>query len=230
MFTGLIENLGVIDSFESDRFTLSVLNTSTTSILSTASVGDSIAVDGVCLTVESFTDNSFTVTVSPETLQRTTLSEKIKTTNYVNLESSLCVGSKLGGHFVTGHVDGVGSLVNYISTNKAWEMTFAAPSSKIQEWSNFIEPYLITKGSIAVNGISLTIAECDVSGNWFKVSVIPHTYAYTNLHYLRPGNLVNIEGDILGKYVEKFLSSTLKSTKDRQSNINSDFLAEQGYQ
>ena len=132
MFTGLIENLGVIDSFESDRFTLSVLNTSTTSILSTASVGDSIAVDGVCLTVESFTDNSFTVTVSPETLQRTTLSEKIKTTNYVNLESSLCVGSKLGGHFVTGHVDGIGSLVNYFSTNKAWEMTFASPSSKIQ--------------------------------------------------------------------------------------------------
>ncbi len=230
MFTGLIENLGFIDSLESDRFVLTVLNPSPTSILSNLSIGDSIAVDGVCLTAENFTENGFVVTVSPETLQRSTLSQKIKTASYVNLESSLCVGSKLGGHFVTGHVDGIGSLVNYTSTNKAWEMTFAAPSSKVREWSNFIQPYLVTKGSIAINGISLTIAECDLSGAWFKVSVIPHTYNYTNLYYLKPGDLVNIEGDILGKYVEKFLGKTLESTKSNMSlDISSDFLRKQGY-
>ena len=89
---------------------------------------------------------------------------------------------------------------------------------------------MITKGSIAVNGISLTIAECDLSGAWFKVSVIPHTYNYTNLYYLKPGDLVNIEGDILGKYVEKFLGKTLESTKSNMSlDISSDFLRKQGY-
>ncbi|BDA39713.1 riboflavin synthase [Candidatus Atelocyanobacterium thalassae] len=230
MFTGLIENLGMMDSLESNRFILTVLKPSTTSILSTLSIGDSIAVDGVCLTAENLTEDGFIATVSSETLQRTNLSQKVKTTNYVNLESSLCVGSKLGGHFVTGHVDGIGSLVSCTPTNKAWELTFAAPYSRVQEWSDFIQPYLITKGSIAVNGISLTIAECDLSGTWFTIAVIPHTYTHTNLCYLKPGDLVNIEGDILGKYVEKFISKTLISKKSNiNSDISSDFLVKQGY-
>ncbi|WP_048322917.1 riboflavin synthase, partial [Crocosphaera watsonii] len=194
MFTGLVQGLGIIRPLESDRFTLSIPDGDSSPILSDLAIGDSVAVDGVCLTVEEIVKDGFVATASPETLKRTTLSQKIATASYVNLEHSLRVGSKLGGHFVTGHVDGLGCLQEAIATDKAWEITFTAPSSRWPQWENFIQPYVIPKGSVAVNGISLTVAECDAEGTWFKAAVIPHTYSQTNLCYLKNGDLVNIEG------------------------------------
>ncbi|ACB51692.1 riboflavin synthase alpha chain [Crocosphaera subtropica ATCC 51142] len=228
MFTGLIQGLGIIRPLESDRFTLSIPDSYSSSILSDLAIGDSVAVDGVCLTVEEIVTNGFVATASPETLQRTTLTQKIETASYVNLEPSLRVGSKLGGHFVTGHVDGLGCLQAAIATDKAWEMTFSPPSSRQEQWYNYIQPYLIPKGSVAVNGISLTVAECDTAGTWFKAAVIPHTYTQTNLCYLKTGDWVNIEGDILGKYVAKLLGKQL-ATDQSVNEVNLAFLTEHGY-
>ena len=228
MFTGLIQGLGTIRSLESDRFALSIRDASTSSILSDLDIGDSVAVDGVCLTVETILNDGFVATASSETLQRTTLSQKIQRATYVNLEASLRVGSKLGGHFVTGHVDGLGCLQGSISTETAWEMTFSAPSSRLEQWDNYIGKYLIPKGSVSVNGISLTVAECDAAGTWFKAAVIPHTYHQTNLCYLNVGDWVNIEGDILGKYVAKLLGQPLQPSQGTQ-DISLTFLTDHGY-
>jgi len=165
-------------------------------------IGDSVAVDGVCLTVTELLPTGFLAAVSPETISRTVLGlpdgRSDGEERRVNLEPSLRVGSKLGGHFVTGHIDGMGYLEASIQTKSAWEMSFQVSDARVAL-------YIVPKGSIAVNGISLTVAECSASGDWFKVAVIPHTYAETNLHQLQPGSPVNLEGDLLGKYVEKFL-------------------------
>jgi riboflavin synthase len=184
--------------------------------------GDSIAVDGICLTVEKILKSGFIATASPETLRRTTLSQQSEQ-KYVNLEASLRVGSKIGGHFVMGHVDGTGRMQAVEQTASSWEMTFIAESA--------IARYIVPKGSIAVNGISLTVAEYEPEISQFKVSVIPLTYAETNLRYLRPGSLVNLEGDILGKYVEKLLYPGKQHTTNDTSfdQITPSFLGEHGY-
>ena len=187
--------------------------------------GDSVAVDGVCLTVEDVTKDGFIATASPETLRRTVLSEIANQQRYVNLETSLRVGSKVGGHFVTGHVDGIGTLISAEQTATSWEMTFSA--------SHTIERYIVPKGSIAINGISLTVAEYEPEICQFKVAVIPVTYTETNLRDLIPGGLVNLEGDILGKYVEKFIYSGKEnnsvSSGSTQNEITPTFLAQHGY-
>lgn len=231
MFTGLIQNLGVIQPLGGDQFSVSVVGNKSSSILSDLAVGDSVATDGVCLTVEEILSEGFMATASPETLKRTTLGQRSaeKTeNNYVNLETSLRVGGKIGGHFVTGHVDGIGLLKASRATEKAWEMTFAAPPDLLELWQKRIGRYLISKGSIAVNGISLTVADCDSQGNWFTAAVIPHTYAETNLCHLQIGDRVNLESDILGKYVERLMTPHLGDTSV-QENISIDFLAEHGY-
>lgn len=223
MFTGLIQGLGSIQTTTSDRL---LIKTDASLILTDLAIGDSVAVDGICLTVETLLKDGFTATASPETLNRTTLHQyQQNQADYVNLETSLRVGSKLGGHFVSGHVDGVGCLVESLATEKAWEMIFTAPANLEDQWQQFIARYLVQKGSIAVNGISLTVAECDAQGTWFKAAVIPHTYSETNLTYLKPGDWVNLECDILGKYVEKLLNYPHASN----SSITLEFLAEHGY-
>ena len=223
MFTGLIQGLGSIQTTTSDRL---LIKTDAPLILTDLAIGDSVAVDGICLTVETLLKDGFTATASPETLNRTTLNQyQQNQADYVNLETSLRVGSKLGGHFVSGHVDGVGCLVESLPTEKAWEMIFSAPANLEDQWHEFIARYLVQKGSIAVNGISLTVAECDAQGTWFKAAVIPHTYSETNLTYLKPGDWVNLECDILGKYVEKLLNYPHASN----SSITLEFLAEHGY-
>ncbi len=228
MFTGLIQGLGSIESLEKDRFTLSVLKNNSQDILSDLAIGDSVAVDGICLTVEEILADGFVATASPETLSRSTLGNRDHATKYVNLETSMRVGSKLGGHFVTGHVDGIGCLIESISTDKAWEMTFAAVPSLADSWQDYIARFIIPKGSVSVNGISLTVAECDREGSWFKVAVIPLTYADTNLCYLKIGDWVNIEGDILGKYVDRLLGHRLGNTSQKE-DISLSFLSEHGY-
>lgn len=219
MFTGLVQALGQVETAGPMQLKIQISEPDG-GLLQGLALGDSVAVDGVCLTVESQGTQGFIATVSPETIDRTCLGQRSRTRTLVNLEPSLRVGGKMGGHFVTGHVDGVGMLQGVVSTATAWEMTFGPVPDLWGQWEAAIAPYLVNKGSIAVNGISLTIARCDRHS--FTVAVIPHTYTQTNLAHLTPGNWVNLEGDILGKYVEKFLSRG-----DRPLSL--DFLAEHGY-
>lgn len=187
------------------------------------------AVDGVCLTVEQILVGGFVATISPETIRRTCLGRQTQAQRRVNLESSLRVGSKLGGHFVTGHVDGVGSLVQVQQTQTAWELTFGPIATAPDPWEQRIAPYLAPKGSITVNGISLTVAECDRQGTTFKAAVIPHTYEQTNLAQLRVGDWVNLEGDILSKYVERLLNRVSQASTQASTPVDLDFLATHGY-
>jgi riboflavin synthase len=146
----------------------------------------------------------------------------------VNLESSLRVGSKIGGHFVTGHIDGIATLIESISTAQAWEMRFGVARGFETQWQQNIVPYLVDKGSITINGISLTIAESDSDNCWFKAAVIPHTYAETNLSCLKAGDLVNVEADILGKYVARLVNHH-RGHDSTEEAVTLDFLAENGY-
>ncbi|AFZ43320.1 riboflavin synthase alpha chain [Halothece sp. PCC 7418] len=227
MFTGLIQAQGIIQPLGRDRFQIRIPPAQGASLLAEMAMGDSVAVDGVCLTVESLLPDGFVATASPETLTRTTLGSRNEASTYVNIEPSLQVGSKLGGHFVTGHVDGVGRLIRSVATDRAWEMTFGSLSGLSEVWEQNIARYLIPKGSIAINGISLTIAECDASGSWFQCAVIPVTYHETNLSHLQEGNWVNLESDILGKYVNKLLHHPSHHTSEH--DISLSFLAEHGY-
>ena len=208
-----------------DSWQITCVSQSGEVIMQDLAYGDSVAVDGVCLTVEQVLKDGFIATASPETLRRTTLGGEQTQQRYVNLEASLRVGGKVGGHFVMGHVDGIGRLLVAEQTASSWEMTFIA--------SVAIARYIVPKGSIAVNGISLTVAAYEPELSQFKVAVIPLTYTETNLGYLLPGSLVNLEGDILGKYVEKFLSSgnphTTPSDDNSLDSITPAFLAEHGY-
>ncbi len=238
MFTGLIQGLGTVEATGTENLKISC-HSGAEAVLTDLALGDSVAVDGVCLTVVEILPRGFIAIASPETLHRTTLATISHT--YVNLETSLRVGSKLGGHFVTGHVDGIGCLQHSVQTASSWEMTFTAPPSSPQLWQRQIAPYIVPKGSIAVNGISLTIADCDAAGTHFTAAVIPHSYAETNLRYLQLGHWVNLEADILGKYVAKFVRSGFASPgSDIPSDqvtasvssfeeISPSFLAENGY-
>lgn len=228
MFTGLVESIGSIESYGKDVFQISIISHNFARVISDLEIGDSVAVDGVCLTVETISHRGFSATVSPETLERSTLGDRHHGAKYVNLETSLRVGSKIGGHFVTGHIDGVGCLMESVATEQAWLIKFGMPPGKEKQWCDRIGRYLVPKGSIAVNGISLTVADCATDGSWFTTAVIPHTYSYTNLSYLRSGNLVNLESDILGKYVDKLINHR-QSTVNRPEAIGLSFLAENGY-
>lgn len=231
MFTGLIQTLGTLQPLHEDQFKITCSGPAAYHILDKLELGDSIAVDGVCLTVAQVLHQGFIATASPETLQRTTLGA-MQAGAPVNLEASLRVGSKIGGHFVTGHVDGRGWLETSVQTASAWEMSFRVADVRIAR-------YIVSKGSIAINGISLTVADCSASGDWFKVAVIPLTYAETNLQYLQPDQPVNLEGDVLGKYVEKFLRlgqrldqaelDGIATPSSPLEAITPNFLAEHGY-
>lgn len=229
MFTGLVQAVGSLSQLDPDHLQITCDQTGCDRILRDIALGDSIAVDGVCLTVEKILPQGFIAAASPETLRRSTLGARANGSP-VNLEPSLRVGSKLGGHFVTGHVDGWGYLKVATATAAAWEITFDVPEAQIAR-------YILTKGSIAVNGISLTVADCTPSGNQFMVAVIPVTYAETNLSQLQPGNAVNLEADLLGKYVERFLGlgagpslTQPGATPSTWLELTPDFLAEHGYQ
>lgn len=230
MFTGLIRTTATLRLLGHNLAQVVCTGHLPEVILEGLELGDSVAVDGICLTVTEIQARGFVAVVSPETLSRTTLNSDSSSDSgeiYVNLEPSLKVGSKLGGHFVTGHIDGVGYLEASVQTEDSWEMSFQVSDAKVAR-------YIVPKGSIAVNGISLTIAACNSVGSWFKVAVIPLTYAETNLRYLQPGSPVNLEGDVLGKYVEKFLRLGKPATEPSASlqamdSVTDGFLAEHGY-
>jgi riboflavin synthase len=161
-----------------------------------AVIGDSIAVNGVCLTLTALDDAGFTVGLSPETLRRTALGD-LHEGAPVNLERSLPIHGRLGGHIVQGHVDGVATVAQVTEEGDALWMTFAAPAAILR--------YIVYKGYVAVNGVSLTVAALDASS--FSVQLIDHTRRHVDLGAMRPGTRVNVEVDVLGKYVEKLLGA-----------------------
>ncbi|MGE5237766.1 MAG: riboflavin synthase [Chloroflexota bacterium] len=193
MFTGLILELGEVVSTarksEGARLTVTGQNTSRS-----AAVGDSISVNGVCLTAVTVRRDELTFDVSFETLRSTTLGA-LRRGDRVNLEPSLTPSSKLGGHFVTGHIDDTGRIVSKVPAGEAVRIEITASAEVLQ--------YLVRKGSVAVDGISLTVV--DVLDEGFTVVIIPHTFALTTIGIKKPGDSVNLECDILGKYVAKFL-------------------------
>jgi riboflavin synthase len=216
LFTGLIQDLGKIQSLER-RGEGIFLTVATGLTLGDVKIGDSIAVDGVCLTVVRLSNRAFTAEVSPETLNRTTLS-KAPAGRPVNLEKALRVSDFLGGHLVSGHVDGTGEVVSVLVEGNAWRYRFRAPRE--------IGRYLIEKGSVAVDGISLTVAEIEEPE--FAVSVIPHTVQATTLRMKRAGDPVNLEIDPIAKYVEKFLRQGERPAA-KGSRLDAGFLAQHGF-
>ena len=208
MFTGIIEELGEIQTISQKKVTVLAEK-----VLNDTKLGDSIAVNGVCLTVTRVNSDSFDADISPETMKVTALSY-LEKGSLVNLERAVQVGSRLGGHIVSGHTDSV-AVCKYIKKID----DFYNISIEIQQE---LIKYVVKKGSITVDGISLTVA--NVQDNIVLVAVIPHTFENTNLKTLKIGDFVNIEMDILAKYVEKFLS-----TSDNKSGMSIEFLKENGF-
>jgi riboflavin synthase len=212
MFTGIIEEKGRIKTVNKGANSCS-LSVGAKDILEGIRTGDSINTNGICLTVTSFDPNSFTVDVMPETLKRTSLGT-LKPGSAVNLERALQLSSRLGGHIVSGHIDGTGIIAGIrIEENAVWYTIRAAGE---------ILRYIVAKGSVAVDGISLTVA--DVSEGSFSVSVIPHTRRVTALSERKEGDTVNIECDLVGKYIEKFTRPAGTGT-----GIDREFLDKYGF-
>jgi len=197
MFTGIVEDLGAVKGIKRKSkevvFTFKVGNIN----LNEVGLGDSIAVNGTCLTVTALSKHTFSVDASHETLAKTNLG-KLKVGKTVNLERALKVGDKLGGHIVNGHVDGVGEVVSKRKQGESVEIKFSVPKK--------LSKYIVEKGSVAIDGVSLTVNS--VRGNEFVVNIIPYTLEATTFGGLRKGSSVNIECDIIGKYVEKFVTGT----------------------
>lgn len=205
MFTGIIEEIGKIERIQKDslncKITIKALK-----ILEDIHLGDSIAVNGICLTVTCFNCRSFTVDVMNETWNRTSLS-MLRHGSYVNLERAMPVNGRLGGHIVTGHIDGIGRISSVRrERNAVW---YQIKTQK--EILNLI----VEKGSIAIDGISLTVAK--VTNTDFSVSIIPHTLEQTNLKEKQVGNMVNLENDILGKYVKELMKNSKKTELSKES-------------
>jgi riboflavin synthase len=219
VFTGLIQSAGYLQALGAHQL---LVQCNDPDFAQTLTIGDSVSVDGACLTAETLTESGFVVTVSPETLRRTTLGAALQTRWCVNLEPALRVGDRLGGHFVTGHVDGVAQVKDVVQTAESWEISFTVDPD--------LGHYILPKGSVALNGVSLTVADCTAEGTPFKVAVIPHSFAQTNLQALLPQMLVNIETDLLGKYVAKLLQHPSASmTANSTPEVSLAFLAEHGF-
>ena len=212
MFTGLILEMGEILSFKK-RSGGAILALKANEVASTAKKGDSISVNGVCLTVVNKNNNTLSFDLSEETLRSTNLGS-LKTGDIVNLEPSLSPDSKIGGHFVTGHVDAAGRIRSKVNIGDMMKVEIKAPANIIN--------FLVEKGSVAVDGISLTIV--DILKDGFTVVIIPHTAKLTTMGFKVPGDTVNIEVDILGKYVARFLNRD----KNRDSRFMNT-LMEEGY-
>jgi riboflavin synthase len=181
-------------------------------------VGESVSVDGVCLTVVSWEGRTFSVDVSQETLSRSTLAQS-RPGDQVNLERALKLGDRLGGHLVNGHVDGRAKVISNERKGESWVLVFEIGAE--------LGRYLIEKGSVAVSGVSLTVNRCD--NRSFEVNVIPHTARMTTIGSLRAGDAVNIEVDIIGKYVEKFVDEMRESNSDTANGMGREFLKKHGF-
>ena len=215
MFTGLIEEIGrvqsVIKSTKSARITINA-----EMVLEGVKLGDSISTNGVCLTVTSSTPSSFSVDVMAETMRRSNL-HILSPGDEVNLERALRLGDRLGGHLVSGHIDGMGTITNYENEDNAVWITIETCPEVLK--------YIVQKGSIAIDGISLTVAYVDETV--FKVSIIPHTKDVTTLLRKKVRDIVNLECDIIGKYIEKLLKS--KEQAPVNKGIDMNFLTGNGF-
>ncbi len=212
MFTGLVEEIGTLIRAEPVAEGAR-LHIGARRVVEDVKLGDSIAINGACLTVVQHDVNGFAVEAVPETLRRTSLG-RLSPGSLVNLERALRVGDRLGGHFVAGHVDGTGTVENVINDGLALVLTLRAPTDLMR--------YIAEKGSICVDGVSLTVM--DTQAHRFRVSVIPHTASTTTLARARIGILVNLEVDMLAKYMEQLLRPTVDAM-----SVNLDFLQRNGY-
>ncbi len=214
MFTGLIEEKGTIESL-TKKGNSAQIKIKADEVLKTAKIGDSISTNGVCLTVTEKTSKTFTVDVMPETMNRSNL-RNLKYGSTVNLERALKVGDTLDGHMVSGHVDGVGIVSDYRKDDNAVWMSIKAGKNVLK--------YVVEKGSIAIDGTSLTVAYVDDRS--FKVSIIPHTGESTTLLDKKVGDEVNLECDMVGKYIEKLISF---KEENKDQGINTEFLKNNGF-
>jgi riboflavin synthase len=206
MFTAIVEEIGIVKETSEDRLAFEAYK-----VLEGTKVGDSIAVNGVCLTIISLENSSFSVNVMPETLRRTNLG-RLHYSDRVNFERPLVLGGRLGGHLVSGHVDDTGEVMDVTREETAHIMRISAPTK--------LMPYIVDKGFIAVDGVSLTIV--DVDDLSFVVSLVAYTMENTTLGRTRPGDVVNLEADIIAKYVEN-----LKERK--RESLNFEFLRQYGF-
>ncbi len=206
MFTGIIEEVGRVTSALAENLVIAASD-----VLREMEPGGSMAVNGVCLTITNFNTNSFSVDIMPETLERTNLG-LLRTGDRVNLERPLALGERLGGHLVQGHVDDTGRVASIKRDGGAIIIRFEAPPEVMR--------YVVEKGFIAVDGVSLTVVSKDASS--FQVSVVDYTREHTTLGSRQVGELVNLEVDIIAKYVEQF-------SQTRNTGITADFLQEHGF-
>ncbi|MBO5489018.1 MAG: riboflavin synthase [Eubacterium sp.] len=216
MFTGIVEEMGQIERIERGSQS-AILHIQCKKVLEGTAIGDSIAVNGVCLTVTSLSANGYTADVMAETMERSSLGSLQKGSR-VNLERAMAADGRFGGHIVAGHIDGTGRIQSITKDETAvWYQVAAAPT---------ILRYVVEKGSITIDGISLTVAK--VTDKDFSVSIIPHTQANTVLAERQVGDVVNLETDIIGKYVEKLLKPA-ESPSQPESKITMEFLMEHGF-
>ena len=212
MFTGLVEEVGVVKAIKKSTNSAEIVIRAK-QILNDVKVGDSIATNGVCLTVTSFKSDEFTVDVMAETMRRSNL-HLLKTQDEVNLERALRLSDRLGGHIVSGHIDGMGAIIDFTPEDNAMWCKIKADHDILK--------YVIHKGSITIDGVSLTVAS--VSDHDFQVSIIPHTKQVTTLLRKRVGDRVNLECDMIGKYVEKLMLYT-----NKKETIDLNFLEQHGF-
>lgn len=215
MFTGIVEEVGCVASITRGQKSIG-LKIACTKVLEDVHIGDSIAVNGICLTVTEHSSESFLVDVMPETMRKTSLGD-LNITDQVNLERALRLSDRLGGHIVSGHIDGTGILTNHVIEDNAIWLTIKARDDILR--------YIIQKGSVALDGISLTVV--GVNSDSFKVSIIPHTTIATTLGEKRIGDTINIECDEVAKYIEKFILCNSKQIDKKGLSI--DFLQENGF-
>ena len=216
MFTGIIEEVGTIRSIKKGAKS-AIITVEASKILEDVHIGDSICTNGVCLTVTTFDKNTYSVDVMHETLRRTNLGD-LKSGSRVNLERAMAADGRFGGHIVAGHIDGTGVITSMTRDDNAIWIVINTEKSILK--------YIVNKGSITIDGISLTVADVDASS--FSVSVIPHTGDNTTLLSKKPGDTVNLETDMIGKYVEKLLHFQAEEEKG-SSGITMEFLAEHGF-
>ena len=216
MFTGIIEEVGEVRRVLSGS-TAGEIAIRAKTVLEGTKLGDSIAVNGVCLTVTGLLGDGFTADVMPETLRRTNLG-RLGTGSRVNLERAMAADGRFGGHIVSGHIDGVGTIRSQRREENAVWLTIAAPKDILN--------LIVMKGSIAIDGVSLTVA--DLTGDTFAVSIIPHTGAQTILLGKRPGDHVNLENDVIGKYVRRLLEP-YQATAPKSGGITEEFLLQYGF-
>lgn len=210
MFTGIIEEIGTVRRLQHSTRSCQ-LTVAATVVLQNTKIGDSIAVNGVCLTVTDLQADAFTADVMPETLRRSSLGV-LRNGSTVNLERAMAANGRFGGHIVSGHIDGTGQIASKVPEGNAQIVTISAAPSLLR--------YIVEKGSIAIDGISLTVAK--VTNNSFSVSLIPHTGTCTTLLSKRAGEPVNLETDVIGKYVEKLMQPA-------QSTLTTSMLKQYGY-